>query len=274
MTSFFLNRKPFVLTIIFLCWGIAFVPWEVQAEMTGRQILEKVEQLHSVQDEETIVEMHLINKRGNIKKSKVRNLFMKTGDKSVKTMTFFLEPRTVRGTGLLTWTHKDKEDDQWLYFPSAEKERRISSVGKKNRFMGSDFTYEDNRPENLDTHTYTVTGSENVADHDCYIIEALPATDQEKKESGYSKRKIWIRKDIFLPVKVEFYSKRGKLIKYMVGENPEKVTETAWRSTKVTMKNIKKKHETIMFLQIQGINRGLEESLFTLKNLKSMKQGE
>jgi len=40
------------------------------------------------------------------------------------------------------------------------------------------------------------------------------------------------------------------------------------------MKDVKKKHETIMFLQVQGINRGLEESLFTLKNLKSMKQGE
>ena len=274
MKSFFLNRKPFVLTILFLCWGIAFVSSEVQAEMTGRQILEKVEQLHSVQDEETIVEMHLIDRRGNIKKSKVRNLFMKTGGKSVKTMTIFLEPRIVRGTGLLTWTHKDKEDDQWLYLPSAEKEKRISSLGKKNKFMGSDFTYEDNRPENLDTHTYTVTGSENVAGHDCYIIEALPETKKEKKESGYSKRKIWIRKDIFLPVKVEYYNKRGKLIKYLAGEKPEKVTETAWRSTKVTMKDVKKKHETIMFLQVQGINRGLEESLFTLKNLKSMKQGE
>ena len=274
MESFFLNRKPFALTILFLCWGIASVPSEVPAQMTGRQILEKVEQLHSVQDEEAIVEMHLIDKRGNIKKSKVRTLFMKTGDKSVKTMTVFLEPRIVRGTGLLTWTHKDKEDDQWLYLPSAEKEKRISSLSKKNKFMGSDFTYEDNRPEDLDTHTYTVTGSENEAGHDCYIIEALPETEKEKKESGYSKRKIWVRKDIFLPVKVEFYNKRGRLIKYLVGEKPKKIANTAWRSTKVTMKDVKKKHETIMFLQIQGINRGLEESLFSLKNLKSMKLGE
>ena len=79
--------------------------------------------------------------------------------------------------------------------------------------MGTDFAYEDLRPESLPAHRYTPVGTEAVEGVDCQVIEAAPATDRQAADTGYSKRKIWIRKDNLVTVKREYYDKQGKLEK-------------------------------------------------------------
>src|SRR5574341_1158535 len=127
-------------------------------QLTGRQIMEKQKQLHESKDEDFKQDMQLIDRNGNVSKREVANYYLKTPEKLTKTMIIFLAPADVRGTGLLTWEQKAREDDQWLYLPASGKERRIAASGKKNKFMGTDFAYEDLRPENLDTHTYNLLG--------------------------------------------------------------------------------------------------------------------
>ena len=255
-------------------WGViaalaAFVPWLSLAgeQMTGRQIMDKQKQLHESKDEEFRQDMLLIDRNGNTSKREVENFYLKTPDKLTKTMIIFLSPADVRGTGLLTWEQKTREDDQWLYLPASGKERRIAASGKKNKFMGTDFAYEDLRPENLDTHTYNLLGSEVVGGKDCYIVEALPSTDQEKAESGYAKRKFWIRKDIFLSIKKEFYNKQDQLEKVSVDEELENVSGSMWRSKKVTMEDLKAKHKTVLATTGRKIDKGVPDSKFTLREL-------
>lgn len=236
-------------------------------QMTGRQIMEKQKQLHESKDEEFKQDMLLIDRNNNTSKRETANFYLKTPEKLTKTMIIFLAPSDVRGTGLLTWEQKTREDDQWLYLPASGKERRIAASGKKNKFMGTDFAYEDLRPENLDTHSYNLLGSEAVGGKDCYIVEALPSTDQEKAESGYAKRKFWIRKDIFLSIKKEFYNKQGQLEKVSVDEELENVSGSMWRSKKVTMEDLKAKHKTVLATNERKIDKGISDSKFTLREL-------
>lgn len=236
-------------------------------QMTGRQIMDKQKQLHESKNEEFKQDMQLIDRNGNTSKREVINYYLKTPEGLTKTMISFLSPADVRGTGLLTWEQKGREDDQWLYLPATRKERRIAASGKKNKFMGTDFAYEDLRPENLDTHTYNLIGSEAVGGKDCYIVEALPSTDQEKAESGYSKRKFWIRKDIFLSIKKEFYNKQGQLEKVSVDEDLENISGSMWRSKKVTMEDLKAKHKTVLATTERKIDKGISDSKFTLREL-------
>jgi outer membrane lipoprotein-sorting protein len=236
-------------------------------QMTGRQIMEKQKQLHESKDEEFKQEMVLIDRNGNTSKREVVNYYIKAPDGLAKTMIIFLSPGDVRGTGLLTWEQKAREDDQWLYLPASGKERRIAASGKKNKFMGTDFAYEDLRPENLDTHTYNLIGSEAVGGKDCYVLEALPSTEQEKAESGYSKRKFWVRKDLFLTIKREFYNKQGQPEKISVDEDLENVSDPMWRAKKVTMEDIKAKHKTVLATIERKINKGIPDSKFTLREL-------
>jgi len=255
-------------------WGaaalLAFLfPWTALAgeQMTGRQIMERQKQLHESKDEEFRQDMLLIDRNNNTSKREVVNYYIKTPDKLTKTMIIFLAPADVRGTGLLTWEQKGREDDQWLYLPASGKERRIAASGKKNKFMGTDFAYEDLRPENLETHTYNLLGSEAIGGVDCYKVEALPSTDQEKAESGYSKRIFWIRKDTFYTIKKEFYNKQGQLEKVSVDEELANVSGSMWRAKKVTMEDLKAKHKTVTLTTERKIDKGVPGSKFTLREL-------
>ncbi|MBI2538801.1 MAG: outer membrane lipoprotein-sorting protein, partial [Deltaproteobacteria bacterium] len=95
-------------------------------QMTGRQIMEKQKQLHESKDEDFKQDMLLIDRNNNTSKREVANFYLKTPEKLTKTMIIFLSPADVRGTGLLTWEQKGRDDDQWLYLPASGKERRIA----------------------------------------------------------------------------------------------------------------------------------------------------
>lgn len=90
---------------------------------------------------------------------------------------------------------EDGNDDQWLYLPATRNAKRIAAAGKKNRFMGTDFAYEDLRPENLAAHSYRLAGSEALDGSDCWVIESVPANEQQASDTGYGKRRLWVRKD-------------------------------------------------------------------------------
>ncbi len=240
----------------------------VAAELTGREIMEKDEQQNKGEDEFNKTLMVLVNKRGQERKRKME-YYSKTGkDDNDKILIRFLEPSDVKGVGLLTIEYSDRDDDQWLYLPALKKVRRISSSDQGDSFMGTDFTYEDIRSEKLDKHTYAVIGSESVDGHDCYVIEALPATEEQKKDSGYSKRVIWMRKDIFLMLKVEYYNKKGEHFKTEVRKDIVEAAPNLYRPNFMEMKNHKTGHTTQITFDERKINSGLADRLFTERMLK------
>ncbi|MBI4824039.1 MAG: outer membrane lipoprotein-sorting protein [Nitrospirae bacterium] len=240
----------------------------VSSAMTGKEIMEKQKQIQQANDEKEVLSMKLIDKKGNVKEREVVRYSMKTASTVNKIMMIFNKPSDIKGTGLLTWEQKGRDDDQWLYLPELGKEKRIASGGKKNKFMGTDFAFEDLRPENLSTHEYNLTASETIEGKDCYVIEAIPI-GKEEKESGYSKRKFWIRKDIFFTVKVEYYDKKGKHIKTQENKNPKNVSGSVWRSDEIVMEDHEENHKTTLAVQSREVNKGLKEDFFSLRQLMS-----
>jgi len=267
LLSSILNLKLFLLIIV----SLLIIPVLSYAEMTGLEIMKKQKQLHEVKDEKATILMKLIDSNNNTKERDLVSFALKGDDGLGMSMMVFNSPADVKGTGLLTWEQKGREDDQWLYLPALGKEKRISSSGKQNKFMGTDFTYEDLRTENLDVHVYNLVGSETVDKNDCYVIEALPSTDDEKKESGYNKRKIWVRKDIFFSVKVEYFDKKDTLIKTQIADSPKNIQGTVWRSEKSIMKDVINNHKTYSVIKERAINKGLDKNFFSIRQIQSMK---
>lgn len=262
--------KNVSLAVIFLSVAslFTFCCCPSHAQMTGREIMERQKELHESQDEEETAKMELVDKKGRVKEREIIRYSLKLENGLNKYVLKFLSPKDVKGTGLLTWENEDRDDDQWLYLPAMRKEKRIASSSRKNEFMGTDFTYGDLRPEDLDVHDYNVIASDTIDGHECYVIEALPKTDKEKRQSGYSKRKVWVRKDIFYTVKVEFYDERGKLFKVETDEELKNVKGTMWRSKKITMHNIKRNHKTVLTSEERKIEQGVSEAIFTIRWLK------
>ncbi len=238
-------------------------------ELTGRQIMEQVEKRQKLDDETRTLEMRLLDGRGGQKIRQARMWNMENDSGLEKIMLVFLEPGDVKGTGLLTWEQASRADDQWLYLPASRRERRIAGGGKKDRFMGTELAYEDLRAENLDEHQYRLLDEQTLDGAACYRVEAILLDEKERRSSGYGKRILWIRKDIFFTAKVEYFDKRGRPIKTLDNGAPVQVIESAYRSDSFVMKNLSNNRATEVSVLERDFNQGLGEDAFTLRKLKS-----
>jgi hypothetical protein len=248
------------------------------AEMTGRDVMQKQKELHKVQNEIGDEVMLLVDKEGGKEKRQVKRYAKEVGNDIHHYLVVFLSPADIRGTALLTWEQKERENDQWLYLPAQKKMQRIAKGSKKNYFMGTDFTYEDMEPEDLDNFTYTILRTENLeldkTVSDCYVIEAVPANAEKKKESGYSKRIMWIEKQYLYTLKVEFYDRRDRLQKIQTNHAMENVSGTVWRAKKTLMSHLAREHKTLTGITARQINTSVDDSVFTERYILSGKHAQ
>ena len=100
------------------------------------------------------VKMILRNKQGQESVREIRSKTLEVEGDGDKSLVIFDKPRDVAGTALLSFTHKEGPDDQWLYLPALKRVKRISSSNKSGPFMGSEFAYEDLGSQEVDKYTY------------------------------------------------------------------------------------------------------------------------
>lgn len=105
-----------------------------------------------------------------------------------KIFIVFDQPRDIRGTSLLTYTHIDKPDDQWLYLPALKRVKRISSKNQSGSFVGSEFAYEDLASQDVGKYTYRYLRDEACGKRQCFVVERFPGA----KHSGYRRQVIWV----------------------------------------------------------------------------------
>ena len=147
-----LKFKQIVLAIIL---SLSFTGISTADALTGRQIMDQVAERHEKDFEYEVQEMVLIDKKGNKEKRLLKRYQRKGEDENFKYLMVFHDPSGVRGVALLTWQNKEKDDDQFMYLPSmGKKMKRIAKGGKRNYFMGTDFTFEDLVTESRDKFTY------------------------------------------------------------------------------------------------------------------------
>ena len=216
-----------------------------------------------VEDEEEVLLMRLVSKTGEVKERRLIRYTLTGPDTLSKILIRFLAPRSLEKTGLLTWEALNGDDDQWLYLPATRKVKRVAASGKSHRFMGTDFAYEDMHPESVRLHRYELVGSQTVEGQDCHVIEAVPATERQAADSGYSKRKVWVRKDNYFTVKREYYDRKGKLEKVGTERKLVQVTGTVWRAAELEMHDVEAGTRTILVVESRAVDKGLKESLLT-----------
>lgn len=249
-----INIKIHTLIIIvgMLFWACSAVA------IDGVQIAQKVADRNDGQDATSKIRMLLIDKRG---KKRFRNLIIvvkKYGDVS-KSYMRFNSPADIKGTAFLTWENKDRDDDQFLYLPALQRVRRIVSSQKSNRFVNTDYTYEDLQSREVAQDTHTILREEKIDKYDCWVLESIPKSTDD---SQYGKRIIWVVKEIYLPIKIEFYDKRNRLFKILTGKNIQKI-DGIWTILDAEMKDLKKKHRTLMKTDEIQYNRNVPDEFFT-----------
>ncbi len=244
---------------------VALMATSTSFAQTGREIMLKAENRPEAKTTQSELTMTIINKRGKERVRKLKSYSMEVGDDE-KTLMFFEYPGDVKGTGLLTWNYDQigKDDDKWLYLPAMKKTRRISgSSAKKDYFMGTDFTYDDMGDRNIDEDTHKLLGEETINGHKCWKVQS---TSKDKRDL-FSKKIIWLRQDILIPEKVDYYDKMGKLHRQMVIEKVEQKGKY-WVMLKMTMSNVQTKHKTIIEFNKMELDKPMDEGKFSVQTLE------
>ena len=224
----------------------------------GVQIAQKVADRDDGQDASSKIRMLLIDKNGRKRFRGLITVVKRYGDVS-KSYMRFTSPADIEGTAFLTWENKNSDDDQFLYLPALQRVRRIVSSQKSNRFVNTDYTYEDLQSREVEQDTHTILKEEKIDNHDCWVLESIPKSPDD---SQYGKRIIWIVKEIYLPIKTEFYDKRDRLCKILTGKKIQKI-DGIWTILDAQMKDLKKRHRTLMKTDEIHYNRDVPDEIFT-----------
>ena len=255
------------LFLIGLLGGVSQLTFGQQ--MTAKQIMEKADQQLQANDETVAVDFTLVNKRGKETRRKFELFSKQMSPTEERRFLRFLEPGDIKGTLLLTYDYSNKEDDIWLFLPALGKSRRISAGNKTDSFVGSDFTYEDIENVDLINTDFKLLRNETYEGEPCYVIEGMPANENEKKESGYSKRTFWITEKNFLPRKTEHFNKKGQLAKVLKMDDARQISGTEkYRLFRWEMADQLNGSKTIFAYTQLTLNTGVPDETFSQKNLK------
>lgn len=187
-----------------------------------------------------------------------------------KTMLFFTSPPEVKGTGLLTFYHRDRPADFWLYLPELKRVRQITQRTSQERFVGAAFSYRD-----LELLYELVTWSESDAtsrlrgqeEVDGVVTDAIEFTPK-REDIGYGSIVLWIATDDLVARRVELYDEGHNLRKRvdlrdvrLVGSIPvphrvDAVSPRDDMRTEITLTSVE-------------VDRGLADDLFTQRALES-----
>ena len=240
--------------------------------LTGRDIMQKVNDRDDGDRSISEMEMILIDKNGKQRVRKIKTYGREQGQQT-QSLMFFLTPADVKNTGFLTYDYDEsgKDDDQWLYLPALRKTKRIASGDKSGSFMGTDLNYSDMTSPDIDLYKYTLMKETKVRGQKVWQIKSVPKTKAEAEKSGYSKSVIWICQDNYMMTRAVRWVYNKKRNKYFDAKKIEKI-DGIWIATElhVTTKSGKKTlHKTILLQKNIHFNQAeVNEGMFTVRRLE------
>jgi outer membrane lipoprotein-sorting protein len=157
------------------------------------------------------------------------------------------------------------KDNMWMYLPSVDKIIKISGAMLRQSMMGSDFSYEDALESSklLEKYSAEMVGEEVLEQKACYVVELTAKV----KEVTYYRRKVWVDKALYIPVREELFAPSGKKLKVMtVGD--VKRFGGRYYPMYMTMSNILRANsQTEMFVTKIEFDIPIPDRTFTQGNL-------
>jgi hypothetical protein len=121
----------------------------------------------------------------------------------------FDSPTELAGTTLLAWQERAGRDRLWVYFPAQRRPRQVTDQMRRERFQGSDITYEDLSVILYSEYDgeHTLVREESCAGGTCDVVETVLPADR----FAYERLVTWLRRDLGVPYRIEFFAGDTKL---------------------------------------------------------------
>ncbi len=232
-----------------------------------REITQKAMDVSDIASYEMTSTLTTWDAKGN---KRIREMVMasKRFGETNKVLLKFTAPANVKGTGILIYDNKNKDDDMWVYMPALRKTRRIISSEKSKSFMGSEFSNADMSRPTLDDFNYKLVGSDVYNGKNCWVIESIPKTEKIADRNGYTKKISWIDKNNNYMYKTEFYDLDDELWKVMTLSDYQPVGDSRAMARKMEIKNMQTGRRSVLAISKLQAGSSLTESSFTTAMLE------
>lgn len=248
-------RLLFVLTVLIPSMLIA---QDIQDDPEARKIFKELDQRRNrISSEKADMQMIIYDSRGNTRKRSLRSFSMNEGEIN-KSLLIFEAPANVRGTAFLSIS-ESAEEVQKLYLPALEQIQIISAAEKGDRFMGSDFTYEDlgdQDPEDYDFEMYSKSDTS-------YVLKA-----DKRESSEYNYLYFYIDPDRYVLQKIEYFNEEESMIKKLVASEYTIALEEVWQPGKMVMYDLRNNRKTELTWSGRQVNASIPEWRFTERGLR------
>jgi len=224
----------------------------------AREVFEELDRRRDlVNYEKSDMQMIIYDSKGRTRERRLQSYSFDTPDES-KSLTVFESPADVRGTAFL-FIRQGSDEIQKLYLPALNSIQVISASQKSDRFMGSDFTYEDLGDQDPDEYTFELLSETD---------SATVLKGRKKGASQYRYIHFHVHPDRYTLLKAEYFINEEEKIKRLVASDYKKVLENVWRPGKMVMYDLKNDRKTELIWTNRTINEQIPTWRFTERGLR------
>lgn len=220
---------------------------EKYQDLTGSDIITEVFRRHKifpyVYEGQTMILMDSMN---NKDVRKLRRFSRVDNDSTMKYLLVFDYPEEVKGLALRFIRDPNGAVENQIYLPALGKKISLGNPkGQVSHLLGTDFSLEDLIEFQSDFH-YTRIPDQTIAKVAHFVVDAFPLNNKKKNPSGYSKRRLFVRQDIFFIVRTDYFDRGNRFVKQLTHHDLKKVGNVMWRANMLLMENKEHQHSTLI----------------------------
>jgi len=258
--------KRLTTLLMIALFGVLSMSHSVSAQ-DATEIMKKshIAYYYAADDGAAQVTMKLINSKGN---ERIREFVMLRKDMAdggdQKYYTYFKKPSDVARMTFMVHKSADGNDQRWIYVPSIDLIKPISADDKNSSFVGSDFSYEDVSGRHWNEDNHKLLSDSELDGKKVWVIESVPKTAYK----GFARKVSYIDQATYLPLKEEYFDKKGEMTKVFRAEKIETIEDIPTITVR-SMEDLKKNQKTIVEFASIDYNVGIGDDIFTERYLKN-----
>jgi len=245
---------------ILLFTVILFFSYFVSAQ-SSTEILQKSED--NLRGKSTIAEMKMTIQRPKWTREMEMKVWAKGEDYS---LIYLKSPKREAGTTFLK-----REKEIWNWVPNIERVVKMPPSMMMQSWMGSDFTNDDlvRSSSILDDYEHELSGETVINEMECFEITLIP---KPEAPVVWGMVKMWISKEDYIQLKVEFYDEDEFLVNKMEMSDIIDTDGRKFPAKMVITPEEEPENKTIIeYINIE-FDPEIDESIFTVQNMKRVRQ--
>jgi len=202
------------------------------------------------------VRMSIFDARGRARVREIDSWSYNEGNVS-KVLVRFQSPADVRGTALLT-LQEGNQDSQKLYLPAIGRIQTIGAAQLSDRFMGSDFLFDDFRPVDFSDFKFQVLSKSS----DKWTVRGTPASERTFAYAEYVVDPVR-----YVMMEAIYYNAAGMATRKLTVTDFHEVMSGIWRGNLLDMRDLLTNRRTELQWKNRVFDKTIPASTFTEREL-------